>query len=178
MFFPLIWPWTVTSSAVNINDLTKSQRKVKQSGLKSMCLLVKMIKNLFNRSYKKSWYLQQMLLESYIKPNKHRIPFFKTKNSFLIRVGCWCWSLPQQLPWRQADWGPEYPEKRWTRTPCWSGLICDVHRVQVTLRLTSELQRQNELADTLNCKRVPLSHCHLTRMLSGPPELPTLPQTG
>lgn len=36
--------------------------------------------------------------------------------SFLIRVACWCWSLPPQLPWRQADWGPEYPEKMNTDT--------------------------------------------------------------
>lgn len=60
-----------------------------------------------------------MLLNHTSNKRKHRILVFKKKHytfssaccSFLIRVVCWYWSLPQQLPWRHADWGPEYPER-------------------------------------------------------------------
>lgn len=85
--------------------------------------------------------------------------------------------LPSSYRGDRQD-GDQCTQRRWTRSPCWCGLICDVPRVEVTLQLPSELQQQNELADAVDCKRVPLSLCHLTQMLSGPPELPTLPQTG
>lgn len=60
-----------------------------------------------------------MLLNHTLNKRKHRILVFKKKHykfssaccSCLIRVVCWYWSLPQQLPWRQADGGPEYPER-------------------------------------------------------------------